>query len=308
MCLFLSNTFHPILLLLILLPCSAIPVLVFWFMLYRPLQKIIQNAAEYAAGNSPPPIDYENDDELGQLNTSVNYLSTATSEACDAQKEFIANVSHDFRSPLTSIKGYVDAILDGTIPIEMHEKYLRIVLDETERLNKLTADLLTLNTFKASGTYLDMTDFDIIPVITSIIASLDPLIQDKNLTILTYFEFSSITVHADMGRIQQVTYNLLDNAIKFSHPDSEIVIQAVQQKSRAFISIKDYGDGISKENLPRIWDRFYKTDTSRGKDKNGTGLGLAIAREIIHDHDQNIDVISTEGVGSEFVFTLSMAG
>jgi signal transduction histidine kinase len=308
LCLFLSNTFYPFLLLIILLPCSAIPVVVFWFLLFRPLMKIIENATEYAAGNAPPPLEYTKDDELNQLNTAVNYLASSANSAYDSQRTFITNISHDFRSPLTSIKGYVNAILDGTIPVEKQEKYLRIVLDETERLNKLTAGLLTLNTFDAQGTYLDMTDFDLIPVITSIIASLEQLSQEKNLTILASFELPTITVHADMGRIQQVIYNLLDNAIKFSHPDSEIVIKVIQQKNRVFVSIKDYGEGIAKENLPKIWDRFYKTDTSRGRDKNGTGLGLAIAKEIIRDHDQNIDVISTEGVGSEFVFTLSTAG
>ena len=112
-------------------------------------------------------------------------------------------------------------------------------------------------------------------------------------------------VNGDLDKIQQVFYNLLDNAIKFSYPDSVISLTVSERKKKVFVAIKDHGEGISKENLPKIWDRFYKTDTSRGRDKKGTGLGLSIVKEIIRTHGQNINVVSTEGVGTEFIFTLS---
>lgn len=297
---------HPWLQMAVTLALSLIPLLVFWFMLYRPLEKIIRAASQSAADHSSPNLEYSGDDELGQLNTALNYLAESVNSSRESQRKFISNISHDFRSPLTSIKGYVEAILDGTIPVEVQEKYLHIVVSETERLNKLTEGLLTLNTFDDQGVYLDLTSFDLVPVITDTIAAFEGLSQAKNIRIRSSFTAPSIMVCADMARIQQVLYNLVDNAIKFSYNDSEILIRANNnQRKRVFVSVKDNGEGISRENLPRIWNRFFKTDASRGRDKKGTGLGLSIVKEIIRAHDQNIDVISTEGVGSEFIFTLS---
>lgn len=293
------------LLLLVVFVLSLLPLAVFYLKFYRPFNKIVQAAAQHTDGYYHAPFRYNEDNELGLLNASVNYLAESVHSSGDYQRKFISNISHDFRSPLTSIKGYVEAILDGTIPPETQEKYLRIVVDETERLNRLTESLLTLNTFDDRGVYLEQTDFDLVPVIKSTIDLFEGMCQKKNLHIESAFTSSSIMVHADMTRIQQVLYNLIDNAIKFSYADSEILIRASNQKKHVFVSVKDSGEGISKEHLPKIWDRFYKTDASRGRDKKGTGLGLSIVKEIIHAHDQNIDVISTEGAGTEFVFTLN---
>ncbi len=285
---------------------SLIPLLVFWFCLYRPLAELIRKASRAAAGDARPEPKYYGDNELEELNTALNYLTESVNTFSESQRKFISNISHDFRSPLTSIKGYVEAILDGTIPVKMQERYLHIVVSETKRLNNLTEGLLTLNTFDDQGVYLEWTDFDLVPVVTDTIDAFEGLSQKKNIQIHPSFTAASIPVHADMARIQQVLYNLVDNAIKFSYNDSVIEIRVNgNQKKRVFVSVKDNGMGISRENLPKIWDRFYKTDASRGRDKKGTGLGLSIVKEILRAHDQNIDVISTEGVGSEFVFTLS---
>lgn len=297
------------LLLAIVLLLSLIPVIVFLIKIYSPLNKIILAASQYTDGFLCPrsELHYDADNELGRLTASLNYLTDSVYRSGEYQRNFISNISHDFRSPLTSIKGYVEAILDGTIPVEKQEKYLDIVLSETERLNKLTEGLLLLNTFDDRGVYLDLTDFDIVPVITNTIATFEGICQKKNLLINFEGCTDSVTVRADMGKIQQVLYNLLDNAIKFSYNDSTICLRITERKNCVFVSVKDNGEGISKENLPKIWDRFYKTDASRGKDKKGTGLGLSIVKEIIRAHNQNINVISTEGVGTEFVFTLSKA-
>ena len=295
------------LLLLIVFLLSLFPAVIFWLKFYLPFHRIVQAAAQYTYGYHYTPFQYDEDNELGLLCASVNYLAESVHSSGEYQRKFISNISHDFRSPLTSIKGYVEAILDGTIPPEMQEKYLKIVVDETERLNRLTESLLTLNTFDDRGVYLEQTDFDLVPVIESTIDLFEGMCQKKNLRIIPTFTSPSIMVHADMTRIQQVLYNLIDNAIKFSYADSEILIRANNQKKRVFVSVKDSGEGIAKEHLPKIWDRFYKTDASRGRDKKGTGLGLSIVREIIYAHEQNIDVISTEGAGTEFVFTLNKA-
>lgn len=205
--------------------------------------------------------------------------------------------------PLTSIKGYLEAIIDGTIPPEMYEKYLTRVISETDRLTKLTQGMLTLNSLDSKG-YLSRTNFDINRVIKDTAASFEGTCATKNIVFELTFSDTIQMVYGDLGKIQQVLYNLIDNAIKFSHADSVIYIQAYAKNEKVFISVKDTGEGIPKESIKKIWERFYKSDQSRGKDKKGTGLGLAIVKEIIQAHGENIDVISTEGVGSEFIFSL----
>lgn len=276
----------------------------FTFVVYLPLKKIIFGANEYASGNLKHNIPVESEDEMGYLAATLNYMSDDLDNIGEYQRQFVSNVSHDFRSPLTSIKGYIEAILDGTIPADMQEKYLNIVLLETERLNKLTQSLLILDNFDVQEFLLDITDFDINRVIKDTAASFGGTCLKKKITIELHLTAEELYVSADVGKIQQVLYNLIDNAIKFSMVDSIITVETTEKHGKIFISVKDSGSGISKESLGKIWERFYKSDSSRGKDRKGTGLGLAIVKEIINAHNQNINVISTEGVGSEFIFTL----
>ena len=224
---------------------------------------------------------------MGYLANTLNYMSSELNKMEEYQHSFIANVSHDFRSPLTSIKGYLEAIKDGTIPPELYDKYLGILISETERLNKLTQGMLTLNSLDSKGFLGTCNAKDIVLDLT--------------------FAADIQMVYADLGKIQQVLYNLIDNAIKFSHEDSIIYIQTSIRYEKIFISVKDTGIGIPKDSQKKIFERFYKTDLSRGKDKKGTGLGLAIVKEIIQAHGENIDVVSTEGVGTEFIFSLPKA-
>ena len=194
-------------------------------------------------------------------------MASEVAKSEDNQKRLVANISHDFRSPLTSMRGYLEAMQDGTIPPELHEKYIGVVLNETDRLTKLTNSLLTLNNLNTQGMILDRTNFDINPVIKNTAAS---------------FEGTS-------------------------HKNSSIKIETIEKSNKLLVSVKDNGIGIPKDSLKLIWNRFYKTDLSRGKDKKGTGLGLSIAKEIIQTHNENINVVSTEGVGTEFIFTLEKA-
>ena len=274
------------------------------FAVYRPLLKITLAARQYAEGNFSYALKIAGEDEIGQLAATLNYMAHELGETDEYQKKFVANISHDFRSPLTSIKGYVEAILDGTIPPEMQEKYLRIVLMETERLNKLTSGLLTLNSFDTKKNRLDITDFDINAVIKDTVASFEGRCTARHISMELLFDARQQFVSADMGKIQQVMYNLLDNAIKFSPDNSVITIETTLRHEKVFISVKDQGVGIPRDSMKKIWERFYKTDSSRGKDKKGTGLGLSIVKEIIASHGEHINAISTEGVGTEFIFTL----
>ena len=275
------------------------------FFIYRPLRKITDAAKQYASGNLDVVIPVNSQDEMGYLSASLNYMSAQLKDMEDYQKKFVANVSHDFRSPLTSIKGYVEAMADGTIPVEMQDKYLKIILFETERLTDLTKDLLTLNEFDTKHLLLNRTEFDIQQLIKDTAASFEGTCTSKHITIDLLFASRTLTVWADQRKVQQVLYNLLDNAIKFSEFDSSITIETTERGEKAFISVKDNGIGIPRQSLNKIWERFYKTDLSRGKDKKGTGLGLSIVKEIIQAHNENINVISTEGVGTEFIFSLS---
>ncbi|WP_099469510.1 sensor histidine kinase [Konateibacter massiliensis] len=285
---------------------STIIMIAFTFMVYFPIRKITYAANEYAHGNLKYELDIHKEDEIGYLANTLNYMSSELSKSEEYQKKFIANISHDFRSPLTSIKGYIEAIIDGTIPPEMQEKYLNIILFETERLTKLTSSLLTLNDFNTKG-MLEISNFDINGVIKKTASTFEGTCTEKKISIELILTGHHLFVAADMSKIQQVMYNLIDNAIKFSHNNSIIYVETTERNGKIFVSVKDTGIGIPKESLKRIWERFYKSDLSRGKDKRGTGLGLAIVKEIVQAHGENINVISTEGVGSEFIFTLPLA-
>ena len=272
--------------------------------IYRPLKKISRAASEYAAGNLTYQIPLSTEDEFGRLADSMNYMARELNEMEEYQRKFVANISHDFRSPLTSIKGYVEAMMDGTIPVEFQEKYFNIVLFETDRLKKLTEEILTLGSFGTKRGMLDLTTFDINGIIKNTAATFEGRCRERKISIELIFENKQEKVTADIGKIQQVLYNLLDNAIKFSSDGSSIEVETTVKHEKVFISVKDHGIGIPKDSQKKIWERFYKIDSSRGKDKRGTGLGLAIVKEIVQAHEEHINVISTEGVGTEFTFSL----
>lgn len=280
----------------------------FSLLIYRPIRKITSVADAYIDGDFSQKMNIHTHDELGHLADVFDYMANELNTLEDDQRKFVSNVSHDFRSPLTSIKGYIEAILDGTIPYEMQDKYLNIILFETERLNKLTSSLLELNKFGSHGkTILYIKSFDINYIIRMTALAFEGICSEKHISIELILSGQNLFVTADMAKIQQVIYNLTDNAIKFSHPDSSITIETTEKNDKVFVSVKDAGIGIPNDSLKKIWERFYKTDVSRGKDKRGTGLGLSIVKEIIQAHDENINVISTEGVGTEFIFTLSLS-
>lgn len=278
-----------------------------WLTTCLPVRRIRKVAGEYALGNFSTPVQMNREDELGFLADTMDFMAEALRDYDEDQRKLISNISHDFRSPLTSIKGYIEAMLDGTIPPELQEKYLKIVLRETERLTKLTSGLLTLNSMDPKQNRLCRTRFDINTAIKNTAATFEGTCTAKRISIELLFTDRESYVWADMGKIQQVLYNLIDNAIKFSQPDSVITVETTLKYEKLFVSVRDTGIGIPKDSLKKIWERFYKTDASRGKDKKGTGLGLAIVKEIIQLHDENINVVSTEGVGTEFIFSLSLA-
>lgn len=278
----------------------------FTISVYRPLRKIITGTMEYAMGNLKYKINVDTNDEMGYLASTMNFMGEELQKHNEYQKQFIANVSHDFRSPLTSIKGYAEAISDGTIPPELYPRYLGIITSEAERLDKLTRSMLTLSNMNKQ-VMLNLETFDINAVIKNSVAVFEVICRQKKISFELVLTDVKLFVSGDMGKIQQVLYNLVDNAIKFSPKNSTITIETTEKHGKVYVSVKDMGVGIPKDAQNKIWDRFYKIDSSRGMDRKGTGLGLAIVKEIIAAHEQNINVISTEGVGTEFIFTLNKA-
>lgn len=291
----------------IVLVCVAILLAIFNFVVYKPIQKITSAAEHYARGDFSSRIAIHTNDELGYLANTLNYMATELDTFEEEQRKFISNVSHDFRSPLTSIKGYIEAMIDGTIPVEMQEKYLNIILFETERLNKLTQNILDLNQFGNRGMSLDITEFDINQMIRTTTMTFEGVCNKKGLSFDLLLTGNDLFVKGDMSKIQQVLYNLIDNATKFANNNTAITIETNIRNEKVLISVKDKGIGIPSDSVKKVWERFYKTDQSRGRDKKGSGLGLAIVKEIVQAHNENINVISTEGVGTEFIFTLPLS-
>ncbi len=290
----------------VLFLCALALLVPFVCTIILPVKKITKAAGRYASGKFDRPVNVRTNGEIGYLAASLTYMANELNTLEEDQRKFVSNVSHDFRSPLTSIKGYVEAMLDGTIPVENQEKYLNIILFETERLNKLTASLLELNKYGSHRALLDITTFDINDTIRLTAQTFEGACKDRRISFELILTGQTLFVQADIGKFQRVIYNLIDNAIKFSPSESVITVETTVKNEKIFVAVKDRGSGIPKESLGKIWERFYKTDPSRGKDKKGTGLGLAIVKEIIQSHKENINVISTEGVGTEFIFSLPL--
>jgi signal transduction histidine kinase len=282
-------------------------IILYYVQVHRPIKDINTAIIEYGKGNFAYRIEPMFDDEIGNLAVSLDYMANKLNEMDQYQQDFLSNISHDFRSPLTSIKGYLEAIADGTIPPEQQGRYINIMLFETDRLTKLTSNILTLNEMDPKSVRLDCSNFDINSLMRHTIETFEGRCKKQKIQFQLTFPGEALYVYGDKGKIGQIIYNLIDNAIKFSPENSCIFVTVRVKGEKAIISIKDNGCGIDKESLGKIFDRFYKSDTSRGKDKKGSGLGLAIVKEILLAHNENIDVVSTVGVGTEFTFTLQLA-
>lgn len=271
-----------------------------------PLIEINKAAKIMAKGDFKKRIYINSKDEIGQLAIVLNDMAQSLDEQEKRRREFISNISHDIRSPLTSMKGFVEAIIDGTIPKEKEEKYLKIVLEETERLTKLANNILDITKLEDEDEDKNNNaTFDINELIRRIIISFEARAISKNLDIKLSFAEKETCVFADLEKIQRVIYNLIDNAIKFTDNNKSIFIKTIVKGEKVFVSVKDEGQGISKEDQKRIFDRFYKVDSSRGKDKKGSGLGLSIVREFIISQKETIELKSELNKGSEFIFSLT---
>ena len=280
-------------------------VYIFSLKISNPLKQINEAAKKIAKGEFKDRLIITSQDEVGQLSNSFNEMAVALSSLEEMRRDFIANVSHELRTPMTSILGFLNGIIDETIPLNKHKEYLTIVVEEVNRLNRLVTDLLDLAKMEAGQVSLNLKIFDINELIRRCIIKLESIIVEKNIDIETYFDEESIQVYADIDSIERVLTNLLHNAVKFTLENGKIILRTEIVKDKINISIEDDGLGIEKNEIDNIWERFYKSDKARTKVKGGTGLGLAIVKNIINEHKQEIWIESEIQVGSKFTFTLN---
>ncbi len=272
----------------------------------KPIQEMNQAAKVIAGGDFQRRIELENrKDEIGELASRFNYMAQELDELEAMRRLFIANISHDLRTPLTSVKGFVQAIMDGTIPPDQQNKYLQIVLDEAERMNQMTNDILDLSKVEPGNQILSKEAFDLNMILKESLSHFEPISIERQIHVEVVLADEQTMVYADREQIIRVLHNLLENAFKFAEDKGLILVETTYSKDKVHIAISNSGSFIPKEDIPYIWDRFHKVDRSRGKDRVGTGLGLAIVKGVIRQHKEEIWVISEKDELTTFTFTLS---
>jgi len=286
---------------------SVIMIFILSKRITKPLIDIKKAAKNISAGEFQKRVVVKSDDEIGELAISFNNMAESLQKIEDMRREFTANVSHELRTPLTSIRGFIEGILDGTVSPDKREMYLGIVMDETNRLNRLINDLLDLTKIEMGETTLRLANFDLNELIRICIIKQESILLEKDLHVEVDFEHESCFVNADPDMIERVIINLIHNSVKFTNKGGNIKIAVSRQKEKILISEEDNGIGIDKKEINLIWGRFYKSDKSRAHEKFGSGLGLAIIRNIINLHGQEITVESELGKGTKFTFTLNEA-
>lgn len=273
----------------------------------KPIMDLNNAAKAVANGNFDVKVSTDGDSEMAELSSNFNAMVESLKSLEDMRSSFIANVSHELRTPMTTISGFVEGIMDGTIPPEKQDTYLKIVLDETKRLARLVTELLQLARIDAGTMQLNIRGFDINELIRITILKFESRINEKALDIDIDFENENEPVLADKDTVQRVVTNLFDNAIKFNYQNGYIKIAVKRHNGKIEISIENSGIGIEPDELLHIWERFYKTDKSRSYDKKGMGLGLYLVQGIIAAHDEKIWVESEKNKWARFTFTLKKA-
>ena len=275
----------------------------------QPLDEIAEASRKFARGDFSVRVKQveDPDDEMGALIDSFNKMADSLEKSEARRSEFFANVSHELRTPMTTISGFADGILDGTIPHEEAQKYLVSIRDETRRLSRLVRDMLDISQMKAKVAEPGRRSaFDLTELVLQTLLSFESRANSKKLDVDPQLPENHMMVMADKDAITQVIYNLLDNAVKFAESGSCITLRLYKDNGKAYVSVKNCGESIPEDDLPFIFDRFHKSDRSRSMDKSGVGLGLYLVKTIINSHDEDIAVRSENGV-TEFVFTLPLA-
>ena len=272
----------------------------------KPIKEIAAAARQFGHGELNVRVDVgKRRDEVGELADAFNAMADSLAKSEQRRTEFIANVSHELKTPMTTIAGFADGILDGTIPPDKEQQYLQVISSETRRLSRLVRSMLDLSRLQSDERAAQQ-QFDISETMLQVLVSLESKITAKNLEVDTQLPDNPVQVWGDQDAITQVCYNLLDNAIKFSPEGGTLSIAITTKGSKAYTSIRNQGETIAPEELPLIFDRFHKTDHSRSADRDGVGLGLYIVKTILNSHKENITCTSENGE-TNFTFTLTRA-
>ncbi|MDR3278444.1 MAG: HAMP domain-containing histidine kinase [Oscillospiraceae bacterium] len=274
----------------------------------EPINEMARAARRFARGDFAVRVGEPcREDEIGELAQAFNAMADAIQRSETRRREFIANVSHELKTPMTVIAGFADGILDGTVPPENEQRYLGVISSETRRLSRLVRSMLDMSHLQSMDvTELRKNKFDIAEVLRVTLLGIGGKLEDRRLDAETELPEETVLVFGDKDSVTQVVYNLLDNAVKFAAPGSAIRLALWKQGGRAFVSVENHGETIPEEEMPLIFDRFHKTDKSRSG-SDGVGLGLYIVKTILDNHNEDIFVTSGDGV-TKFVFTLTIAG
>ena len=297
-----------------LVVCLLIAVLVF-MVLFRlgarrldmQFEEISHVTRQYTEGDFAARVNLQEHDALYPFGCTLNRMAEFIEQNETTRRNFVANVSHELRTPMTTIGGFADGILDGTIPPEQERRYIKIIAEEIHRLRTLVNSMLNLTKFEAGEMQLRISQVDIAKLLIKTVLMFEKRISDKHVEV-EGLEDASLVVKADEDLMFQVLYNLIENAVKFVNEGGTIRFAMRTEKDIAYIEIRNTGEGLKDDELPKIFDRFYKTDTSRSKDKTGLGLGLSIARKIVHLHQGHIVVKSVRGEYTSFEVQIPVGG
>lgn len=272
-----------------------------------PLQAMTKAARELVKGNFKSRIEVNTSGELQELAATFNQAVDEVEKTVAEQKRLqalqqnlVANVSHEFRAPLTSIQGFADAMLEGFVTEEERERYLRVILDNTLHLNRLVNDLLELSSLESGHVQFKWGSVCPRELAAKALHSIEPKAREKNILLKHHFARELALLWGDENRLYQVLINLLENAITYTPPLGQISLIVEGKDDKIIFTVRDNGSGIPASDLPHIWDRFFKVDKARNRAQKGKGLGLAIARELVHLHHGQVTVSSTPGQGSSF--------
>ena len=272
----------------------------------RPLNQITKAVVKFTRGDLSSRVEVSGEDEVGQLADSFNLMADTLERSETRRREFVANVSHELKTPMTTISGFADGILDGTIPKEKEMEYIAVISSETHRLSRLVRGMLDMSQLTAKDpAVIRSMSFDITELIYQALLSLEQKINGKGLDVDVECPEEHINTLGDRDATTQVVYNLIDNAVKFSKEGGTLKVSLWKKGVRAYVSVENQGDTIPPEELPLIFDRFHKTDKSRSTDKEGVGLGLYIVKTILDNHREDIFVTSDNGT-TAFTFTLTI--
>ncbi|MDO4287367.1 MAG: HAMP domain-containing sensor histidine kinase [Eubacteriales bacterium] len=286
----------------------TLTLIISWFlsdMLTRPLKGLVSAAKKFGRGEFDVRVSENNNcDEIDELAVSFNNMATSLRQQEELSRGFVANVSHELKTPMTSIRGFVDGMLDGTIPPEKHNQYLKIISEEVGRLSRLVIRMLDAAKIQAGELIITPAPFDLTEMAARVLISFENQINDKHLEMDVELE-DNLIVNGDSDHIYRVIYNLVDNAVKFVNDGGTLTIRAETEGTMSLFLIRNTGSVIPPEDLPHVFDRFYKVDRSRSRDRTGAGLGLYIVKSIVNLHGGDISVRSS-AEGTEFAFTMPL--